>query len=535
MNKLAEFAILSYGQKRALLLIFFGAIAALSVPPLFILPAIFIAFPVWVWCLDGAEKKSGYKKIFAPSFTIGWYFGFGYFLLSLHWIGAAFFVDGGWIIALMPLAIIILAGFLAIFWAFASFFAHIFWSDNFLRIIALALFVSLFEYLRSFLFTGFPFNQIGYALTLNDQFAQLSAFIGINGMNFLALFLAMLPALIWPKSTQNILIRFLPASFIIIILAGQFLFGQYRIANTVLLERNDVKLRLVQPAIDQSQKWQANNQTMIMEKLFSLSQTKLSLTDAGINGVTYIIWPEAAIPFYLSDYPSYLAQIAVMLPLGKSLITGAPRKEFADKDGEKKSYNSIFIINSSGEIIDAYDKTHLVPFAEYLPFRSFFAKLGIKQFVPGNDGWFAGSKRKILQSPGAPSFLPLICYEAVFSGQLGEQIKQADFILNLTNDSWFDGSIGPLQHFYHARVRAIEEGKSLVRVANSGITALINPLGQIEASLKQGEAAILDIFPINPIKETFFAKYKNKPFLIFSLFLLIILSLQKIFLYNKKL
>ncbi|MCF6343901.1 MAG: apolipoprotein N-acyltransferase [Devosiaceae bacterium] len=538
MNKIAELSMLSHGYKRALILLIAGAIAGLSVPPLFILPALFIALPIWVWCLDGAEKRAGWQRLFGPSFTIGWFFGLGYFLVSLHWIGAAFFVDGGWLLALMPFAILALAGFLALFWGFASLFAHIFWSNSAWRILSLTVFLSIFELLRSYLFTGFPFNLVGYSLTLNDQMSQITAIIGIQATSFLAILLGTMLALVWPKDERSLFSRLIPAFFIIIILGAQFSYGQYRINNTKLIERTDIKLRLVQPAINQSQKWQVNARDEIIERLISLSKSKLNPNDAGINGVTYVIWPEAAIPFYLSDFPSYLAQFAIMLPLGKTLITGAPRKQFEQskqfgQDGQDKSYNSILMINSSGEIISSYDKTHLVPLAEYLPFKDFFEKIGIKQFVPGNEGWEAGKLRKLMRAPGAPSFLPLICYEAIFSAQLGEEIDDADFILNLTNDGWFDGSIGAKQHFAHARIRAIEEGKSLVRVANTGITALVDPLGQVVASLKQGEQNVLDVVPLRPLEKTIFAQYKNQPYFIFLGFLLIILLAQKILFRNK--
>ncbi len=534
MNKIAELAMLSYGFKRAVLLLLAGAIAGLSVPPLFILPSLFIAMPIWVWCLDGAEKRVGWQRFFGPSFTIGWFFALGYFLISLHWIGAAFFVDGGWLIALMPFAILLLAAFLSLFWGFASVLAHFFWGNSIWRILSLTIFLSIFELARSYLFTGFPFNLFGYSLTLNDQLSQITSIIGIHGVSFIAIFLSLLPALIWPVDNRKLPTRLIPVFFIIVILGAQFFYGQYRINSTQIIERSDINLRLVQPAIDQSQKWQINAREEIMDRLMELSISKTSPTDNGIGGATYVIWPEAAIPFYLSDYPSYLAQIAIMLPIGRTLITGAPRKQFGQETSDSESYNSILMINSSGEIISSYDKTHLVPLAEYLPFKDFFAKFGIKQFVPGNDGFRAGIKRKALKAPGAPSFLPLICYEAMFSGQLGEAIKQADFILNLTNDGWFDGSIGPKQSLYHARIRAIEEGKSLVRVANSGVSALIDPLGQIKAKLDNGEVGILDIAPPHALKSTIFAQYKYKPLFIFLGFLLFILLGRKIFFRKNK-
>ncbi len=540
MNWLAQTAMLSFGWRRILLLVIFGAIASLSMPPLLFLPALFISLPVWVWALDGAEHRSGLKRLFGPAFTIGFSFGLGYFLGAIHWVGAAFFVDGGWLLILMPFAVLSLASILAIFWGFASVLAHYFWSDSFLRVFALAFSLSLFEFLRGHLFTGFPFNLLGYALSANDNMAQLASVVGIYGLTAIAALLGVMMALVWPKDDRSLSARLIPVFIIIVALVGQFAYGKYRLESINIVERLDIKLRLVQPNIKQAQKWQTGSAQYIMDHLMGLSTNKGSVNNAGLNSITYLIWPEAAIPFYLSDRPEYITKISNMLPIGKFLIAGAPRKETLGEqyqndgsDISTKSYNSILMFDSSGEIISTYDKTHLVPFGEYLPFENLLNSLGIKQFVFGSDGWSAGLSRRLMgvlganNSIGAASFLPLICYEAIFSANLGKAIDEADFILNLTNDGWFDGSIGPAQHFHHVKIRSIEEGKSLVRVANSGISALIDPLGRVRAKLNAGEMGILDVAPPLPIEKTIFAKYRNYPFLIALLLGFTLLILQK--------
>src|SRR5690606_13217826 len=174
----------------------------------------------------------------------------------------------------------------------------------------------------------------------------------------------------------------------------------------------------------------------------------LSESGTGLTGITHLVWPESVFPFFLQDYPDALARIARMLPPETTLLTGAPRAPIADElaqDVDNPGYNSILTINTDGEIVGSYDKSHLVPFGEYLPFSDFWKLFGIRQFVPGTNGWAAGDGRRLQEILGTPAFLALVCYEAVFPNDIGE-VSRAEFILNITNDAWFDGSIGPAQH-----------------------------------------------------------------------------------------
>lgn len=504
---------LAHGWRRALLLLLAGVLAGLSVPPIFALPLLFVAFPIWVWSLDGAERVTGWRRLFGPAFRIGFAFGLGYFLVAIHWLGAAFFVDGGWLLVVMPFAVLGLSAVLAIFWGLASALAFLFWSQGFSRIFALGAALSLMEFARGHVFTGFPFDLLGYALTANTQMMQLASVIGIYGLTAIIAFIAPLPALIWPRDGRHLTRRLVPFFTLIVVLVGQVAFGEYRLQSTPITERTDIKLRLVQPAISQAQKWQTDSRDFIMERLLSLSETKIGADEAGILGVTHVIWPESAMPFFLIEQPDELARISRMLPLGKYLVTGAPRREFA-AGATELAFNSVMIINADGEVISSYDKTHLVPFGEYLPFEDLFARFGITQFVAGSEGWDAGDARRVLVAPGTPAFLPLVCYEVIFSGALGAALEEAEYILNLTNDGWFDGSIGLSQHFHHARLRAVEEGISLVRVANTGITGLVDPLGRIIARTRPGEVAVLDVVPPRPLDMTVFQTVRHWPVLV---------------------
>jgi len=512
MQRFVHSIMLAHGWRRIVMLVVAGAIAGLSVPPLFILPALFVGFPVLVWSLDGAETGTGWRRFFGAGFFIGFWFGLGYFVVALHWIGVAFFMEGNWIPFLAPLAVLLLAAVLALFWGFSTAMAHLFWSESGFRIVVLAAALALGEYLRGHLFTGFPFDLLGYALTANEQMMQAAALIGVYGLSFVAPLVAATPALIWPSASRSLPRQLGPFILALGLLALQLSFGAWRLATTEIAMRHDMRVRLVQPNIDESDEWQASNGSFVLDRLISASEAVTGPDSSGLSGVTHLIWPESAFPFYLSKRPEALARIARLLPPGTLLITGAPRLDPEDPL-DRTAHNSILAINSDGEIVASYDKSHLVPFGEYLPFTDFFAQFGITQFVPGNEGWAPGGPRRLMKPPGTPAFLPLICYEAVFSGDLGP-VADAQFLLNVTNDGWFDGSIGKAQHFHHARLRAVEEGKPMLRLGNTGLSAVIDPLGRLTASLAPDEVGVLDTVPPAPIAAPPFATWRHWPLFI---------------------
>ncbi|ODT72794.1 MAG: apolipoprotein N-acyltransferase [Pelagibacterium sp. SCN 63-23] len=516
MTRLAETAMLSHGWRRFLLLLVAGALAGLSVPPFFVLPALFVTMPIWVWALDGAERGRGWRRLFGPAFNIGFAFGLGYFTFAFHWLGAAFFVDGGWVLAAMPPAILALSALIALFWGLASALAHLTWSHGWTRIATLSAYLAAAEFARGHLFTGFPFDLLGYALTGTDEMMQLTSVIGVYGLTFLAPLLAMTPALIWPADERPLSRRLAPLFLALAVIAAQLGYGWNRLAGTISTERADMALRLVQPLVYEHADFGNVDPVALIDRLVMLSDMRMDPSDQGLADITHLIWPESSLPFFLETYPEALARIARLLPEGATLLAGVPRRPYElDANAPPAApYNSVLAIDSEGEVVASYDKAHLVPFGEYLPFAAFFSRLGITQFVPGAEGWSAGDPRRRLMSlPGAPAPLVLVCYEIIFPGDLGD-VAQAQFLLNVTNDAWFDGSIGPAQHAHHARVRAVEEGMSLVRAANTGLTFATDPLGRITAQLVPGQMAALDLRPHHKLDSTIFAKVRHWPFLI---------------------
>lgn len=510
MTWLAETAMLAHGGKRFLMLVLAGAVAGLSVPPLFVLPALFLAFPVWVWALDGAERGKGARWL--PGFSIGFAFGWGYFLVAFHWLGAAFFIDGGWLLGAMPFAIAALAALIALFWGLAGALAHRFWSHGPARVLLLASAVTLAEWLRGHVLSGFPFDLLGYALTGTDEMMQAAALVGVYGLTFLAALIGMTPALIWPADGRGLTRRLVPFFACLAVLAAQLGYGHVRLGATPAVPRTDMAMRLVQPLVTEHADWGNVDPIAIVERLAALSDMRLHPRDPGLAGATHLIWPESALPFLLTLNAEALARIARLLPEDTVLLAGAPRLPFGAGMGDMP-FNALLAIDAEGAVIASYDKAHLVPFGEFLPFAELWGRLGIRQFVPGAAGWAHGDDRARLMAPaGTPAFLALICYEILFSGDLGDT-GNAQYLLNITNDSWFDGSIGPAQHAHHARLRAVEEGMSLVRAANSGLTFLADPLGRITAQLPPGELGVLDVVPHERLVPTPFAQMRHWPLL----------------------
>tara|TARA_R110002020_G_scaffold343819_1_gene558186 strand:- start:7481 stop:9091 length:1611 start_codon:yes stop_codon:yes gene_type:complete len=516
MTWLAETAMLSHGWRRFVLLLLAGAMAGLSVPPLFVLPALFVAFPVWIWCLDGAEIGRGWRRLFGPAFSIGFAFGWGYFTVAFHWLGAAFFVDGGVMLVIMPFAILALAGLIALFWGLASALAHLLWSHGPWRIVTLATFLTMAEWARGHVLTGFPFDLLGYALTPNDEMMQLASVIGIYGLTLLAALLAMTPALIWPADQRSLSRRLLPFFIAIAVIAAQLGYGHNRLSGITITPRSDTAMRLVQPLVYEHADWNNADPVALIDRLLMLSDMRTGPDDQGLADIDLLVWPESSLPFYLSTYPEALARIARLLPERTTLLAGAPRLQFEPGTTTPAGppFNALLAIDSNGEIIASYDKAHLVPFGEFLPFSPFFASLGIKQFVPGAEGWSHGdARRRLMSLPDTPALLALICYEILFSGDLGDTAG-AQFLFNITNDAWFDNSIGPAQHAHHARLRAVEEGMSLVRAANSGLTFATDPLGRITAQLPALQMDALDVRPDERLAGTTFSQLRYWPLLI---------------------
>ena len=272
------------------------------------------------------------------------------------------------------------------------------------------------------------------------------------------------------------------------------LFGVSQLSQTPRPDVPDVKLRIVQPSISQREKWLPEKQGDNFRKHLELSRTKPDGTSDQLDGITHVIWPEAAMPFRPLEHPEALDAIDTLLQRKAFLLAGAIRTSASPSDPQLlKAYNSLIVLGPNRGAAKIYDKIHLVPFGEYLPWPWLLEKLGFEDIVKMRGGFESGaSPRENLIVPGLPPFASLICYEAIFPGEAVQGATRPAFILTITNDGWFGNSTGPRQHLHQARVRAVEEGLPIIRAANNGISSVVDAFGRSRASLGMNIAGTID-------------------------------------------
>jgi len=496
------------GWRRAGIGIAFGALAAAAMPPTFVLPLLWIAFPGLVWLTDGARNWRG-------AFLAGWYFGIGYFAAGLYWISYALLVDPeryGW---LVPFAIGGLGAGLGIFTGVATLIAWASRVRGIGRVLMLAAAWMALEWVRGWIFTGFPWNPIGNAWAFDAGPLQLAAVTGVFGLTLITVGAAAMPAVL----------RWRPALVALAVPALAWFGGQMRLTIAGPSPETDVRLEIVQPNIPQGLKWDERLAAQHLTKLISLSLSPPSADAAdeaeGEDGspaparprtATHVVWPESAVPVPVETNEPLRRALAQVVPKGGALLTGAPRAEGRGLD--LKIWNSLVGLDDTGRVTTSYDKFHLVPFGEYMPFRGFlpFDKLAV-----GAVDFSAGPGPRTITIPGAPPAAPLICYEAIFPGEVVDEARRPAWILNVTNDAWFGISSGPHQHFASARMRAVEEGLPLVRAANTGISGVIDGYGRVLARLGLDRDGVIDAPLPAPITKTPFGYTGNLIALVLSL------------------
>ncbi len=492
-----------------------GVISAAAMPPLGAWPVLFLTFPVLVLLLDGLPAP-GWRTVRTAAAT-GWWFGFGYFLASLWWIGDAFLVEADVFAWLLPVAVISLPAGLALFTALGMALARLLWSSGPARICALAAGLTAGEWLRGHVLTGFPWNSYGYALADNLALAQSAALFGLWGLTLAAGLVFSAPALLLQPYPRG---RLLWPAIALCALLLAFAGGQVRLDQTVGMVEG-VRMRIMQPALPQDQKFAYGERRNVLEGYLELSARPSKTYPEGLKNVSLLIWPESAFPFVYEREPWAKERIAATLPDNVTLVTGAARYGAPPPGQSSFFFNSIRVINADGTVRQSADKVHLVPFGEYLPFQSALEALGLQQLTRQRGGFASGTQLTALDIPGAPRAAPLICYEAVFPHAVMPAGERPGFLLNVTNDAWFGETPGPYQHFLQARLRAIEEGIPLVRAANTGISAVIDPLGRIVAALPLGEKGNLDAgLPLALQDPPPAARYRSWPFT--ALFLLVL-------------
>lgn len=515
MHKLADAVTLSSGWGRRFIALAAGACGALAMAPLNIAPALVPTMVVAVWLLDGSSESRAGRGFLLPelgslrlAFGAGWWLGFGYFLGGLWWLGEAFLDEPEFAWAL-PLGVIGLPALLALFTGLGFVFARVLWSGGAARILALALGLSLSEWLRGHILTGFPWNPFGMALGNHLMPAQTAALFGSDGLTLITIAIFAAPATLSDGARRLILT---PTLVALLGLAAVLGFGAYRLHEPYAPPTN-VMVRIVQPGPIPNADFIPENKRKIVDGYIALSSADDAERGIKLSDVNLLVWPESAFPFILTRDPEELTRIGSFLPPKTILVTGAAREErekgFSGQSKYSVYYNAIQVITSGGEIVSSYDKVHLVPFGEYLPFEGILRRLGLRNFVHVPGGFDPGVNRRALDLPGLPTAVPLICYEAIFPDEIrlsANDMKRARFLLNVTNDGWFGKTAGPSQHFAEARLRTIEQGLPMVRGSATGISAMIDAYGRVETALPLGASGIIDERLPSPARPPLFAR-----------------------------
>lgn len=445
-----------------------------------------LALPLLFWLLGGA---SGWRA----GFLIGWLAGAGHFAVTMFWIVEPFLVDPtlhGW---MAPFALPAMALGLGLFWGVAFALARAFPARGAALAVLLAGFWAAAEFARSHVLTGFPWVLPAY-VWVGTPVMQAAAPLGPHVLGFLTLLAGLALGLLSRRG----------AAFAGLLLAAGWGYGALRLAEPLPARAEPVMVRLVQPDAVQALKWDPLWQEEFRRRLIAATEAPADPPP------DVVIWPETAVDFLLGEAPEEQAALAAAAGTETRLVLGV-RRRAAGPEGELW-FNALAVLGPDGAAVGVYDKHHLVPFGEYMPAAGLVARLGL----PGletltRSGFSAGPGPQVLEVPGLPPFLPLICYEAIFPQGMAAPGPRPDWLVQITNDAWFGEVSGPYQHLAQARVRAIEQGLPLARAANTGISAMIDPRGRVVASLGLGLNGHVDAALPAALPPPFYARHGDVP------------------------
>jgi apolipoprotein N-acyltransferase len=496
-----------------------GAISSYSLPPYNYFIINFITFSLFLIFLFNKKKQILKNKSF---FKYGWCFGFGYFLFSLYWIVISLTFDQSFKF-LIPIAIILLPAFLAIFYGLITYLFSIFYSKNIVSsFFIFSILFSTIEFIRGSILTGFPWNLISFSFSSSIYFIQILSIIGTYSFNLICVTLFTLPALfILRKSRTEIVVCF----FFILVSIGFLIFGYIKNNNFNYLKsvKNSYTIKAISSNISLDRFYSKQDELKIINELIELSSpTKMQ--------PTIFLWPEGIIPdSYLRDMNGYKNLFLNNFGEDDLIIIGLNSIE--KKSNKNLIFNSMAIFNNKLDILAKYNKVNLVPFGEFTPFEKIFKVIGLKTITNSYQSFSRGKTRIPLNVKNDKidlNLLPLICYEIIYSGKLSED-NNFNYIINISEDGWFGDSIGPKQHFAHSIFRSIESGKYIIRSANNGISAIINPMGIIEQQVEFGSIGYVELSESKLIESTSFILYGNKVFLILILvYIFLIFSFNRI-------
>ena len=454
-----------------------GALAATALPPIHAIPVLLISVPGLLLLIDAADRP-------VVAARRGWWFGLGHHMLGLYWITEAILFEAARFWWLVPLAVPALAAALAVFIAVACACARLAPAGP-ARVLALAGAWVLMDLARQFVLTGFPWNLWGSMWevpgAIGDVFIQPAAWISVHGLTLLTLLLAATPALGWRWRAGGAAV-----------LAAWAIFGILRLREP-MPEASPLTVALLQGNVAQGQKFDQDLAIHIFRHYLDLAAR--GRTDAGTRRLVEI-WPETAFPGLL-DYDAAARRVIEQTTGGAPSLIGSIRF-----DENRRPRNSLFALVDDGAIASVYDKWHLVPFGEYIP-----NWLPLPLMVLPGGGFAPGPGPRTLHVPGLPPFGALICYEAIFPGEIVDRADRPAWLVNVTNDAWFGNSSGPRQHLAAARMRAVEEGLPLMRAANTGISAAFDARGHEIGRIGMQVTGTMEVNLPSPLPETPFGRY----------------------------
>lgn len=496
-----------------------GIIGAYAMAPNYIWPAMFIGLSGFYYLY--ATAKTNKSAAF-----IAFLFGIGYHVTGLYWIGNALLVEGNEFRWVWPISVIGLPTLLSLFIAGFAYIAKRF-SDPYkisgFLIFAIAL--SLSEWVRGHIFSGFPWNLYGHMWINTPPILQAVSIFGMFTVTTLTLLWCALPAHLY-LSPHNKISKLVLSVTIITSFAGLYVWGAQRLNNNPTQYNTDVNIRVVQPNIIQDEKWESHRLLGHFKTLLSLSQPPKAILNSP-NKRTYILWPESALaPSFINNAPigSAIAETLSKFPHETYLITGALRSEKDQTYDRLNYFNSMVVFNQKAEIISVYDKSHLVPLGEYIPFQDYIPIGPVVSF----SGFKPGTGTQTITLPPGDKMTPLICYEVIFPFMAKGGKERSDFILNSTNDGWYGNSAGPYQHFAQTIIRAVEHGTPIVRSANTGISGIIDPYGRIISNLAIGQRATINHPMPKPTNNiTLYNKYGDVTFFVILILLLCAAAILK--------
>ena len=490
-----------------LICLFLGILTSFSLPPYNLVFINFLTLPALLYILI----NYAHKKI--VSFFLGCIFGFGYFISNLYWITHSLTFDVNFKF-IIPFALILIPAFLSIFYGTVTLICNFFNLKNKISsILIFSIFLSGIEYVRGIVFGGFPWNLTVFSLSNNLPSLQILSYVGTYSLNLFSITIFLLPIIF--LFNYKTLLKISIFCLVLILIVSNFLYGNLNIKNFEKKEYDNLEtvIRVVSPNIP-------------IERFLTNQDTKkninelITLSNPSKDEKKIIILPEGIISnIYSSDLKLFKNIFKKKLNNNHKVILGI------NSIKQNKIYNSLVVLNNETELLYKYNKNKLVPFGEFLPFENFFKRIGLKKITQGYQSFSADNKREILKIDKL-KFIPLICYEIIYSGEINPNKKYYDFILNISEDGWFGKSIGPAQHLSHSIFRSIEEGKNVIRSTNNGVSALVNPKGQI---IKQiSKKGYFDVNKIKRVNKTYFAEYGNKIFFYFVLIYITLILILKI-------